>query len=475
MGRTTAGLSAICAAAIVALGCGGSSGAAPGSERGACFPNATCDQGLTCLSNFCVRVDVDGASGASGSAGAGGNAAGAGGVAGAGGTGGSSGGAATGGSTGGTFAPASHAPLPQLANLGGPVLATPKVRPIFFTGDPDQADISAFLSELAAGSYWAATTSEYGVGTLKLLPPVTGAGVTGPTLSDGALQAALAANASSASAPWGAADASTIFLFVLPPGVGITSGGAACCTDFGGYHDEAIVNGAAVPYAVVCTCPDFFGAGWTEVDERTVAMSHELVEAATDPFPRSDPAFYAADTANLVWTLVTGGEVADMCVVQPDTFIIPSGATHVFQRSWSNAAAKLGRDPCVPASSPPYFAAMPVLDVIPYGTAGYKTHGLQIPIGSSRTIDLDLFSTGPVANGWNVGAYSYEDLLGGAPSLAFSLDKTTGRNGDILRLTITAVRTNPTIGVDPFIIVSSTGSPGGSDYRSHVTMGLVTN
>ena len=41
-------------------------------------------------------------------------------------------------------------------------------------------------------------------------------------------------------------------------------------------------------------------------------MSHELVEAATDPFPASDPAFYGADQANLVWTLTTGGEVADM-------------------------------------------------------------------------------------------------------------------------------------------------------------------
>ena len=33
---------------------------ATGSERGACYPNGTCDQGLRCLSDRCVRSGSDG-------------------------------------------------------------------------------------------------------------------------------------------------------------------------------------------------------------------------------------------------------------------------------------------------------------------------------------------------------------------------------------------------------------------------------
>jgi hypothetical protein len=165
-----------------------------------------------------------------------------------------------------------------------------------------------------------------------------------------------------------------------------------------------------------------------------------------------------------------------MCVIQPDYATIPTGARYAVQKSWSNAAARAGGDPCVPAApSPPYFNSMPALAVIPYGSLGYKTHGVQIPVGTSRTIDLDLFSAGVVASNWNVAAYSYEDFFGGTPSLSFSLDRIAGHNGDVIRLTITALRTNGTFGVDPFIIVSSIGAPGDAGYRSHVTMGLVTN
>ena len=47
------------------------------------------------------------------------------------------------------------------------------------------------------------------------------------------------------------------------------------------------------------------------------------------------------------------------------------------------------------------------------------------------------------------------------------------RNGDVLRLTITALRTNPILGVDPFIVLSTYGAPDQIDFRGHVAMGLV--
>ncbi|HXU01293.1 MAG TPA: hypothetical protein VN903_09890, partial [Polyangia bacterium] len=237
------------------------------------------------------------------------------------------------------------------------------------------------------------------------------------------------------------------------------------------------VNGVAVPYIAACACPDFLGSGWDPVDERTAALSHELIEAAADPYPISDPAYSGANQANLIWTVITGGELTDMCTVQPDAYFRPSGASHMVSRSWSNAAARAGDDPCVPppSSTIPYFNSMPVLDTIPYGDTGYWTQGLQIPIGTSRTIDLDLFSTAAVPHDWNVAVYPYEDFYGGTRSINVSTNKTSGKNGDIIRLTISALRQNPTFGMSPFIIMSTYGSPSDADYRSHVSMGLVTN
>jgi hypothetical protein len=95
-------LVAFCAVGLGVLGCGGGS-SAMGGERQPCYPNGTCNAGLSCLSNVCVNgggTAGKGGSGAggSGAAGTGGSAAGAGGS--AAGAGGSAGG--TGGSTAGT-------------------------------------------------------------------------------------------------------------------------------------------------------------------------------------------------------------------------------------------------------------------------------------------------------------------------------------------------------------------------------------
>src|SRR5205809_5305622 len=53
--------------------------------------------------------------------------------------------------------------LPQVVDVGGTFLASPKVLPILYASDPGATDILAFLQELATTSYWTQTTSEYGV------------------------------------------------------------------------------------------------------------------------------------------------------------------------------------------------------------------------------------------------------------------------------------------------------------------------
>jgi len=88
-------------------GKGGSGGTQQGGERQSCYPNGTCNAGLVCLSDLCVKPAAGGQSGTGGSGGAGGGTGGSvagvgGSAAGMGGVGPGTGGSATG--TGGSAA-----------------------------------------------------------------------------------------------------------------------------------------------------------------------------------------------------------------------------------------------------------------------------------------------------------------------------------------------------------------------------------
>jgi len=378
------------------------------------------------------------------------------------------------------FQPAGHPRLPQMANLGGPVLASPKVQPILYASDAAGADIQSFLSELARASYWPSTTAEYGVGLLKVLSPIKIPTQPPASLSDDSIQSDLARNTAGPSPVWGAADPATVYLLILPQGTLATfSNGATCCGDFGGYHFETQARALTVPYAVACACPGALGLDLTALQERTIAISHELVEAATDPFPNSNPAFVGEDYADFVWTLVTGGEAGDLCAFNADAVYTLPGTTFAAQRSWSNAAAANAQNPCVPAAGAgPYFNSFPALGPITFGsgTSSFRTQGVVIPLGQSMTIDVDLFSAAPTAKKWRVSAYAYEDLLGGNKSnLALSLDGTEGWNGDRLRLTLTPRQANPNLGGEAFVLISQYGAPGDPDFQTNLSMGLVGN
>src|SRR6185295_1078900 len=94
---------------LVLAGCGGGGGKATGTEGGPCYGNKTCNTGLTCYSDLCVKVTTGtagtrGAAGTTGAAGAAGTtgaagAAGTTGAAGAAGTTGAGGAAGRGGTT----------------------------------------------------------------------------------------------------------------------------------------------------------------------------------------------------------------------------------------------------------------------------------------------------------------------------------------------------------------------------------------
>src|SRR5438094_10572917 len=71
-----------------------------------------------------------------------------------------------GGNGGGLDAPgfveAAHPSQPVVHSKGGPVLATPRVVPVFFANDATaQAQIESYLGMLVGSSFWTAVSQEY--------------------------------------------------------------------------------------------------------------------------------------------------------------------------------------------------------------------------------------------------------------------------------------------------------------------------
>ena len=365
-----------------------------------------------------------------------------------------------------------HPEAPQVVNLGGSVLKTPKVIAITYDEDVNQGEIDKFMKELAASTYWAATTSEYGVGPLTIGAPIHLAGPAPKTTTDMAFLQQLKNNITGANPAWGTADASAVYTYVLPEGSTIDSGGVCCDGSYDAYHDELDVGGTTVAYSIVCTCPGFDGPMINTLGSVTTALSHEVIEAVTDPFVQSDPAYGATADADIAWSQISEGEVADMCEFDGDQYLTPADMHYVVQRSWSNAAAAAGKDPCVLPSIPAnvYFNSAPVMtDTVSadWYFGPVKAKGVKIPIGGTKTIDVQLWSDGPTSGPWQVAAYDYGDAYFGKPNLKLVFDKTSGNNGDVLKLTITVLKADVNFASEPFYLESTLGS------ASNIWMGVV--
>jgi len=383
--------------------------------------------------------------------------------------------------------------IPQVTSRGGTVLKSPKVYPVFFASDDPTftAQIDDFLSKVGATQYWKAAVGEYGVGALVAEPAIQLTAADNPPANYDSntiatwLTAKLNANDPAFPTP----DANTIFALFYPAGVSISlggggappgdggteggvvdaggGGGSLSCVPggFGGYHDAITLNNMMnVAYAVVPRCANIDGVIGGSIDDVTSATSHELAEGATDPYI---DAYNTVDTAHRYWsTLLGGGEIGDLCAFNLGSFVKFSELpVYYVQRIWSNKTALTGGDPCVPV--PPgeaYFNTIPVmpdeLQVMGRGADGgtttIPTKGVMIALGASKTIELDLFSNVPTKD-WTVSAADSNYLNGGSPQLQFSFDKSSGKNGDKIHLTIKVLATGRR-NTEAFMISSMMGS-----------------
>jgi len=366
---------------------------------------------------------------------------------------------------------AAHPPMPQVMDYGGNVLSSPTIQPVVFAGDAMQSDIAAFTTDLAKSTYWSAVSHEYGVGAIHALPVVVANEVASSSLTDAEVQAWITARITSGLLP--APDGNTFYAVFYPPGTTITSSAGTSCTDFYGYHGQGTsASGAAYVYAVLPRCHDAYH---TDLANVTNSTSHELLEGSTDPWFATGPAYLTVDPDHAAWAVATGGstELGDMCALMPGAgYLQPSDLPYAVQRMWSNAAAAASHDPCVPAPSGPYFNAAPVLPdmvTINLGSKGsLTTQGVRIPVGQSKTIDVDLYSDAPTAGPWTVEALDVATLAKKPAALDLKLDAASGKNGDVLHLTITPLQAGPN-GLETFYVGS------GLQGRSTLWVGLVSN
>lgn len=346
---------------------------------------------------------------------------------------------------------AEHPRPPDVNFLGGPTLKHPKVQPIMWSADPNTAWVPTFLTELTQTSYWPTVTQEYGVGALATRPLISRPDAIPQTFNDSAALAALTKYLGGTTPAWGTPDPETIYMFVIPPGTAVDQGdGSLCCQDFDGYHSEHTVGGTRIPYAIVCSCPGFDGASISDQQQLTIVTSHELVEAATDPYPGTAPAYSGTDV--VAFSEVTGGETTDMCDPLRDAYLVPDGGTFLVSRSWSNASLGAGGDPCLPLPTPDavYFGATPVLpDTVTVANPYYgpdSEPGVIIPLGQTKTIDVKVFSTAPLSAELTVKATDFTGSISGSATLQLTLDKAHAVNGDVLHLTIKNLRTSADYG-----------------------------
>jgi hypothetical protein len=276
----------------------------------------------------------------------------------------------------------------------------------------------------------------------------------------------LAADGAAPMPAWPAPTENTIYAFFLPPRTSLDvpavsggSSGDACSQGIGGYHDQLVVRGVTTSYAVVASCN--FANPFTPSDQSTVSMSHEIIEATTDPRPQDKfPGWtgFDAEHFSFDWFNQFQSEVGDACELfwtsqYEEKETVPAFDFFV-QRTWSNQSALAGHNPCVPTPSGPYFNVTPLkltyvsvtLPTSLTGTAQPEvttTRGMRILPGQTGTIPLGFYSDGPTTGPWQLTANEAGGRQSSTQHLTVSIDKPSGQNGEKAYATVTVSSAGP--------------------------------
>jgi hypothetical protein len=344
--------------------------------------------------------------------------------------------------------------MPQVLQLASnSVLKSPKVVAVTWDNDTHRSDIEALFPQYAASKAWTAQTSEYGVGALTVGTPIHLSGNAPASLTDkgdlfgGAVQP----------------EAGVLYGFFVPVGTTVDDGtGSKCCTDYDGYHADAAVGSLDVPYFIACACPMFDGPNIGDLQQLTTVAGHELVETVTDPFQNG---FGQTDDAHAIWTIVSDGEVADLCQFNDTTYWQPSDMSYTVQRTWSNRAAAAGHDPCVGDPATPYYQAIPLatdpVTLTAPQSSPWQTQGLKVAMGATGTLRLRIYADA-AAGPFTITIDDYNSTwLNGTKLLSFTVPATPVASGDELEATVAVLGQDPSLGAAEAYVVTTTPVAGG--------------
>jgi hypothetical protein len=370
-----------------------------------------------------------------------------------------------------TIYPAFAIDPPQVQDYTGPVLMAPRLVPVFFADyDPMQAMTLVDLeNKIGTSMFWSAL-AEYGVGPGMTLPPVMLTEMSPGNIDDSAIATWLSGKLNANDPAWPANDGNTVYILHYPSSNNITLQGQTSCNSFEGYHSNTQLDANHMSldaaYAVIPDCQ-------IGLDSLTTTISHELAEAASDPYPMGAPAYAQTDGYHAEWMrLGGGGEIGDMCVGFNSSYTMLPDLPYAVQRFWGDKASKAGHDFCQPSlPGEVFFNAMPVFkDHVTWTwqltMQSFTVKGVKLAVGQSKTIDVALYSDGPTSGPWTVNPIDTTGFGGKTSYLDLKLDNDTGQNGQVLHLTITVNKAGPH-GYESFLLHSTLGSLG------HEWLGIV--
>jgi hypothetical protein len=261
-----------------------------------------------------------------------------------------------------------------------------------------------------------------------------------------------------------APSANTVYVLAYPESTVISDNLGTSCQNFTAYHGRFLLGTTWVPYCVIPTCGAYPGSVITVEDMVDVALSHEFIEAATDPVSTTTTAGYHILDPDNPWTY-SGGEVADLCDTSPPYHAPDAG--FIAQRVWSNSAAELGTEsPCVPApAGETYFNV---------GIEPHVTVVLDAGFSKAQTVTFALtgWSTAPMGD-WSVyanqtsGTIEINPLLNGISYAIINLN-----NGRTATLVITVPAGTPSGSYAGVAVISGT-TTNQVDYFGSFAMAAV--
>lgn len=332
------------------------------------------------------------------------------------------------GSTPSSTYPAAHPKLPLAKNQGGPVLASPRFVPIVFEAEDRTSDIGAFMKKVGSSSYWT-LAAQYGVGPATASDPIVVNETPPASLTDDDVRAWLADKLDGTHSDFGAPDTNAIYVVYYPAETTIYSNGPSCFA-FWGYHGETKIGGQKIVYSVIARCAN---APVTSI------TSHELFEAATDPYITTATAWEGVDDPTETPYGSFYAELGDLCEGAGD--VTPDDIGYPVQRMWSNAASAGAHDPCQPSSGP-------------YFRTAAMTPTVTLAAGESTTVDLVAFSDQSTDGPWTIKVTSSWGQL--VDKLDLHLCRSSVQNGEHVPLVIS--RDPASINASPVQIESILGN-----------------